>query len=271
MFSHLFNNHPMCSTRISLAVFRQLATHTHTHHARTPTTSRAWLCCESSKQRQVAATSLQYQIKHYLHNPSKVIDQQQLIEHRDDHDHDHYDRHYDRHYEQRPGMHKYFSRAREWSCIASRRVATSGRQLFGSLFSILVAPILVLPLVLSSSAASRHVGQQLLKHPPDYAASKGQQPVHSQYSPTPCTRYGIQVELWQRCTDACPNILSSGQFPRSFLHFISFSWKCVCRLLLVHLSVSHVCSFGVLFVSCVYLFVRFFLLLFIFNKYLTFV
>lgn len=107
--------------------------------------------------------------------------------------------------------------------------------------------------------ASRHVvGQQLLKHPPDCAASKGQQPVLAQDSPTPCTRYGFQVELWQRCTDACPNILSSGQFPRSFLHFIYFSWKCVCRLLLVHLSVRLlVCSFGVLFVSlfiCLFVF-----------------
>lgn len=96
-------------------------------------------------------------------------------------------------------------------------------------------------------SASRHVGQQLLKHPPD-----------NQYSPAPCTRYGFQVELWQRCTDACPNILSSGQFPRSSLHFISFSWKCVCRLLLVHLSVRLlVCSFGVLFVSlfiCLFVF-----------------
>lgn len=123
-------------------------------------------------------------------------------------------------------------------------------------------------------SASRHVGQQLLKHPPDCAASKGQQPVLA--PTTPCTRYGFQVELWQqRCTDACPNILSSGQFPRSFLRFISFSWKCVCRLLLVHLRPSSRLFVWRLVCQFVYLFVRFFffffLLLFIFNKYLTFV
>lgn len=115
-------------------------------------------------------------------------------------------------------------------------------------------------------SASRHVvGQQLLKHPPDCAASKGQQPVLAQDSPAPCTRYGFQVELWQRCTDACPNILSSGQFPRSFLHFISFSWKCVCRLLLVHLRPSSRLFVWRLVCQFVYLFVRFLLLVVYFQ------